>query len=265
MTFSPRVRAWLPGRVRAWLEPDWVRYENVRLPAPHLRFCTTDWKNDEFFVKSAEGEVDRLIELCGLDPTKRLLDIGSGQGRLAIGVQRRMPNLREYVGVDIHRPSVDWCKRNILRGPGNLRFVLLDAANARYNASGTPIDENFRLPFEDGRFDVVFLYSVFTHMTAEDTAVYLAEAARVLALGGRMLATVYVEEGVPQWEENPPDYLSERYGPPSRPLHRARFERRFLESLIDAASMKLLRLDYQCEAATGQSVIVTEAVTEPRG
>lgn len=246
------------SRIQRKLLRNAVRYQDVVLPAPHMRFCTTDWKLDEFFVQSAEREVDRLIELCALSADKALLDIGAGQGRLAIGIQRRLPNIKEYVGIDVHGPSVAWCKRHIESRSPNLRFVFLDVANPRYNEGGRPIDRSLRLPFADASYDVVSVYSVFTHMTAEDAAIYLKEIARVLKSGGRMLATVYVEENVPDWDENPPDYLSARYGPPVRPLHRARFEKFYLFRLIDEAGMGMVRMDYQCELPTGQSVIVTE-------
>jgi SAM-dependent methyltransferase len=246
----------LVRRVRQAFQPDAVTYQDVILPAPRIRFCTTDWKSDEFFVRSAEQDVERLIDLCNLSANTSLLDIGSGQGRLAIGIQRRLPDIAEYMGIDVHRPSVTWCKKHIEGRSPRLRFSFLDVANARYNERGKTIDEQFRLPFEQASYDIVFAYSVFTHMTAEDVATYCKEIARVLKPGGRLFATVYVEEGVPDWEENPPGYLS-KYGPHVRPLHRVRFEKTYLGNLIDAASMKVSRLDYQCEQATGQSVIVT--------
>jgi len=242
------------------LRKDAVRYEDVTLPAPHLRFCTEAWRSNHFYVRSAEHEVDRLVELGGLSSEKSLLDIGSGQGRLAIGLQRRMPGIRAYVGIDVHAQSVDWCKRHIEQRSPNLRFVRIDAANARYNATGKRIDETFRLPFAAESFDVAFLYSVFTHMATDDVALYLREITRVLRAGGRMLATAYIEDDVPPCEENTPDYLSDVFGPPARPLHWVRFERGHFVRLVENAGMRVDQIAHHSEPLK-QSLLVAERPT----
>lgn len=259
---TPRWRVYIKmgifSKIRRVFQPKFVKFENVRLPPRHARFCTTNWKSDEFFVKSAEREVDRLIELCGLSEKSSLLDIGSGQGRLAIGIQRRLPKIKRYLGIDIHARSVAWCKTHI-EAHSSLSFMLLDAGNKRYNPSGATVDAAFRLPLASESFDVAFLYSVFTHMLTDDVAAYLKEIRRVLAPGGKMLATFYVEDGVPDCEENPPGYMEAKYGVHSGPLHRVRFSRSFVTKLLGDAGLKLERLDHQCEPQTGQSVAVAVA------
>jgi SAM-dependent methyltransferase len=47
-------------------------------------------------------------------------------------------------------------------------------------------------PYTDARFDLVFLFSVFTHMMPDDTSNYLQQIARVLKPGGRCLATFFL-------------------------------------------------------------------------
>jgi ubiquinone/menaquinone biosynthesis C-methylase UbiE len=47
-------------------------------------------------------------------------------------------------------------------------------------------------PYEDQRFDLVFLYSVFTHLLPNDLDRYLTEVKRVLKKGGRVLATFFL-------------------------------------------------------------------------
>ena len=256
MPFGSGVRSAL-RRFRR--EEEAVKYENVYLPAKELRFCTAEWQDDRFFVHSAERDVERLVELCGLKSEGALLDIGSGQGRLAIGLVRKIPDIRRYLGVDVDLSSVSWCRKYIAKYHSNFAFERIDIQNARYNPSGQPITGAFRLPCQDGEFTVVFLYSVFTHMLTSDVAAYLSEIRRVLRPGGRVLMTVYVEEGVPDVEENPPEYLS-HLGPSARPLHRVRFKRDFFIDLIKTAGLSLVRLDYQCETATAQSVLVAERV-----
>lgn len=235
-----------------------VRYENVYLPAKHLRFCTTEYKDDSFLVRSAEYDVGRIIDSCGVSGSSSVLDIGSGQGRLAIGFVRKMPGV-QYVGLDVDARSIAWCQRHIARYHSNFRFERIDAQNARYNPDGRPITEDFRLPCPEGEFTAAFLYSVFTHMMTEDITTYLRGIRRVLKPGGRVWMTAYVEDGVPEVEENPPDYLLQ-FGPPIRPLHRVRYQQKFFEGLIRDSGLQMIRLDHQSEPVTGQSVVVAERV-----
>jgi len=243
-----------------WLVPqkEAVKYEDVYLPAKHLRFCTTEYKDDGFLVRSAEHDVGRIIDACGVTSDSSVLDVGSGQGRLAIGFLRKMPGV-QYLGLDVDARSIAWCQRHIARYHANFRFERIDAQNARYNPGGKPITDEFRLPCRDGEFQAAFLYSVFTHMMTEDVATYLRSIRRALKPGGSVWMTAYLEDGVPDVEENPPGYLLQ-FGPPVRPLHRVRFQREFFEGLIRDAGLQMTRLDYQSEPVTGQSVVVAECI-----
>ena len=49
--------------------------------------------------------------------------------------------------------------------------------------------EAYRFPYGDGAFDLVIATSLFTHLLPVAAEHYLAEAARVLAPGGRLLST----------------------------------------------------------------------------
>ena len=235
--------------------PDYVEYRGLRLPPPHMRFCTTDWQEDAFFLESAVSEVDRLRDLAGLETGSRLLDIGSGQGRLAIGLAHALPGLHAYWGVDVSQPSVEWCRRNIQAFRPNFQFLFTDFSNDRYSPNGVTFRPPLQLPFADSSFDVIFLYSVFTHMDAGDVSAYLAEVARLLRPGGRMLCTVYVENDVADVEENPAGYL-EDLGVSKGALHRVRFERGYLEGLMAAAGLEVAEFLYRSETVTRQSVYV---------
>ncbi|MGY1688890.1 class I SAM-dependent methyltransferase [Geodermatophilus sp. SYSU D01105] len=47
------------------------------------------------------------------------------------------------------------------------------------------------LPFDDGRFDLVLGYSVFTHLPVDHQDAWLAELRRVTRPGGLLLLTVH--------------------------------------------------------------------------
>ncbi len=51
---------------------------------------------------------------------------------------------------------------------------------------------DYRFPYDDDAFDLVFATSVFTHLVTAEALHYLDEVARVLAPGGRALLTFFV-------------------------------------------------------------------------
>ncbi|MDQ8727653.1 class I SAM-dependent methyltransferase [Bradyrhizobium sp. LHD-71] len=220
------------------------------LPPKGIRFCTEEWQDDGFYFASAVQEVFRLRELCGLSENTRFLDIGSGQGRLAIGLQAAYPKLKSYDGIDVHQPSVNWCKRHLERQ--NFRFMHVDTANERYNPSGK---HRSAIPLDDNSCDITFLYSVFTHMRLNDVQLHLGEIHRTLAPSGKCLLTIYVEDWPRPEEENPTGYLSE-LGASVGALHRVVFDRKAFEGACSDASLSVERFLYRSEGVTKQSVYI---------
>lgn len=273
-TLIPHMQAPSPvADPPAALSHEAVVYQGHTLPAPRLRFCSADFRDDAFYLRSAIREADRLIERCGLAPHSALLDIGCGQGRLAIGILARSRELwpqanhgaagiKRYEGVDVSAGAIDWCRRHLGAGSPtghpSFRFTHLDARNARYNPGGsTPLATP--LPFDDETFDVINLYSVFTHLLTEDVDFYLREIARLLAPRGRAFCTAYIEPGVEDVAENPEGYR----GPSNGPLHRVRYSTEFFSRLVAAAGLRIDRLDHAAELDGQSGVYLSRVLTPP--
>lgn len=219
-----------------------VRRQGSVLPPPEKRWCGPEFKDDAFFLRSAEGEARRLRGMgCGAG--SRVLDVGCGYGRLPIGLLRVIGEV-DYLGVDVHRGSIEWCRRHLERAHPTYRFAWIDRENERYNPGGGAVDEDFRLPVTAGTIDLAYLYSVASHLPEAHLRIYLAELARVLAPGGRVFLTAFVEEGVPPVAVNPPGYAFARC---SGPLHVVRYERGHLAGLVHAAGFHVDRHDYGAE------------------
>jgi ubiquinone/menaquinone biosynthesis C-methylase UbiE len=134
---------------------------------------------------------ERILDLASITPGARVLDIGCGTGTQALATARRCGPGGTVVGVDISAPMLDAARRKARRRGLDIAFRQADAAE---------------LPFPDGSFDVVTFTTVL-HMVPEGRrARSLAEAARVLAPGGRLLLVDYAGERAAR------THLSARHG-----------------------------------------------------
>ena len=144
------------------------------------------------FKQNSEEFLRLYIELCGLKPDERVLDVGCGIGRKTVLLTGYLSARGAYEGIDIVKSGVDWCSHNISRKYPNFRFQLIDVYNKHYNPKGKQRASDYRFPFPDSSFDFVTLGSVFTHMLPRDTENYLAEVRRVLKREGRCLISWFL-------------------------------------------------------------------------
>jgi SAM-dependent methyltransferase len=131
-----------------------------------------------------------LVLLGGLRPDDDVLDVGSGVGRVAVGLTNWLQG--RYEGIDVVRRGIEWCQHAITPRYPNFRFQVADLYNRHYNPTGRVPASEYRFPFEDRSFDFVALTSVFTHLLPNDRDNYLSEIARVLRPKGRCFATFFL-------------------------------------------------------------------------
>jgi len=133
-----------------------------------------------------------LVRLGGLMPEHRVLDIGSGIGRIAVPLTQYLSPSATYLGLDPAREGIDWCQAAITPVYPSFRFRHLDVAHEIYNPGGLKRGETLVLPVGDRSMDFAFMVSVVTHLPPQHVAVYMREVARVLAPGGRFLVTSFI-------------------------------------------------------------------------
>jgi len=175
------------------LEPlDWAaRAINGRRDLPPLRLRRYVGPLRSFESSGAEF-MSYCRFLLELRPDERVLDIGCGCGLMALQLKDYLDARGRYAGVDIHAPSVQWCRRHITRAHPNFEFACIDVQSDAYNPAGRHAAEGYVFPYADESFDAVLLKSVFTHLRPGAVGNYLKEVTRLLAPEGRALATFFL-------------------------------------------------------------------------
>jgi ubiquinone/menaquinone biosynthesis C-methylase UbiE len=157
------------------------------IPPPEMNFV-----GDGDFVGVGKHFVEMLKRLADLKPSDRVLDIGSGIGRIAIPLTEFISSKGSYDGLEIVEQGIAWCDTRITTKYPQFRFTHADVFNSFYNPDGQYKAEDYRFPYPDQSFDLVFLTSVFTHMLPAEVEHYLQEIYRVLKPGGRCFASFFI-------------------------------------------------------------------------
>ncbi len=145
-----------------------VLAERARIASESFRLKGADWDEMralELPAQDVEAELSRLIA-----PIERglLLDIGTGTGR---ALELLAPRFRQAIGIDASKAMLALARA---------RLAQTHLAHCSVRQA-----DMYRLPLADGSFDVAMLQMVLHY--AEDPAGAVAEAARVLAPGGRLI------------------------------------------------------------------------------
>lgn len=143
------------------------------------------------FVRGGKQIAAMLQKHASLSPESRVLEIGCGCGRTAIALADIVDD-GNYLGMDIERVALEASKSNPLLRRKNFAFELLDVQNDLYNPAGRYPATQYVFPLPDGRFDVVFMTSVVTHMLTDEVRNYAREIARILRPGGRCYLTAFL-------------------------------------------------------------------------
>lgn len=145
-----------------------VRRQRAEAAAAYFRRNAENWDRMRSLYVD-EAEVERaLLEHVPPGRYGELLDIGTGTGRI---VELMAPRVQRSLGVDLSREMLTVARDRITRAG-------LPSCSVRQG-------DMYRLPLPGARFDLVTIHQVL-HF-ADDPAEVIAEAARVLRPGGRLL------------------------------------------------------------------------------
>lgn len=175
----------VPLSWRVWLRRD-ARHLPARaaarlrggppLPPPELMHLVGGNYSVRQFLENGASAAATLRETLAeagrpLETFQSVLDFGCGCGRVIRHLKHaRGPRLR---GTDYNPRLVEWCARH-------LRF-----AEFKHNPLPGP------LPYPEGSFDLVYAYSVFTHLSEPSQRLWMGEVRRALGPGGLFYLTLH--------------------------------------------------------------------------
>jgi ubiquinone/menaquinone biosynthesis C-methylase UbiE len=141
----------------------------------------------------ADAHMAQYRAYCPIAADHRVVEVGCGVGRDAMALADGVlgPD-GSYLGLDIVRPSIEWCQANITVRHPNFRFDWLDIASQLHAPDGAQVAADVILPVGDATADRIILQSVFTHMFEADITHYLREFTRILRPGGLVCASFFV-------------------------------------------------------------------------
>jgi SAM-dependent methyltransferase len=133
-----------------------------------------------------------LTLLCGMQKDASVLELGCNHGRTMLMLLKYLEPPGRYEGLDILPKHIEFAQKHIHAQYPLANFTLADVYNGLYNPQGKHRAAEYRFPYADNWFDIVYAVSVYTHLSPPDAANYLKESRRVLRKGGRCLFSFFI-------------------------------------------------------------------------
>lgn len=121
------------------------------------------------------------------DTDNNILDVGCGTGLLAIASQPFLGDKGGYVGIDVMKKDIDFCRCHY--PSSSFEFIHFEANNPAYAPSQK---DRVGWNIDNASFDLVIALSVWTHLNEKDALFYIKEVNRVLKSGGKAIITVFL-------------------------------------------------------------------------
>lgn len=152
-------------------------------------------------MASARFSTQLLAETIGQPRLEgaEVLDVGCGTKIVKALLDDRWP-VDRYVGIDVSADVISWLQANV--GDTRFDFQHLNALNDLYNPDGLPLDQVERLPAGSDPFDVICLFSVFTHLNPADFVTMLRLLRPHLKPTGKLVFSLFLTDPTGAWAQH---------------------------------------------------------------
>ena len=152
--------------------------------------------NEQESVASGVGLIELMCKNLNREDLgdAAVLDIGCGVKIVQAILDRGLP-VGNYVGMDLDPGMIDFLQANV--SDPRFAFHRLNTHNEMYNPEGEPLSEESTLPVEEESFDIICLFSVFTHLAPHDYELMLKVLRPYIKPEGRIIFSLFVHETTP--------------------------------------------------------------------
>ena len=185
---------------------------------------------------------------CGIKMTETLINEG-------LPIQR-------YVGIDVYGEMIDFLESNV-EDP-RFEYFHVPLHNELYNPTGERLTAATRLPAPVAEFDVIWLFSVFTHLAPDDFHAMLRVLRPHVRDSGRLVFSLYINEetsgghgfvdSMARALRAKPELIERRRRPvdagvprfhdlsPDHPLRTALYSEEYARELIEGTGWRVVKL-----------------------
>ena len=229
-----------------------------------LRFTRSAVVDKDWSRASALWQLDFVCGLLGLPDlaSTSVLDMGCGI-KMSETILNEGIAIKRYVGVDVFEEMITYLLANV--DDPRFEYHHVSLYNELYNPTGPRLADTTALPVHE-TFDLIWLFSVFTHLPPDDFRAMLQLLRPYVRDAGRLFFTLYINEetegghgfvdSLAKRLQANPELLERRRRPideavppyhdvsPDHPLRTALYSREHAMELIDGTGWRpLLVLD----------------------
>lgn len=208
--------------------------------------------SQEHYKHDSHIFLEYFKNLGELKAHEKVLEVGCGIGRLALGLTRFLEKSSGYDGFDVNKQVIDYCKSHITPKFPNFKFSFVNLDNTLYNRGGSGDSAKYKFPYNNESYDFIILNSVFTHLLPDAVENYLSEITRVLKKGGRCFITYHLlnEESL-QFSNSKSIILDFKYNYENYrvidkdiPENAVAYDEEYIKNLYQNVNLHISKIDY---------------------